>query len=197
MEKWLRRIRGAVGLGLTWAAAWSGVGAILGLVVGGGAATLVATSGALAVIGFVSGAAFSVVLGVAEGRRTFDEMSLPRFAAWGALSGLLVSLGLSLFMASPGGSVIVARVLVMLMVPALLGAGSAAGSLALARRADGRLRRRVHTRCLGLAFASLGIVIVYIVMLAPPLVGMDDANIGSWYARNLAEGLRVRLQPWR
>ena len=137
MEKWLRRIRGAVGLGLTWAAAWSGVGAVLGLVVGGGAATLVATSGALAVIGFISGAAFSVVLGVAEGRRTFDEMSLPRFAAWGALSGLLVSLGLSLFMASPGGSVIVARVLVMLMVPALLGAGSAAGSLALARRADG------------------------------------------------------------
>ena len=136
MEKWLRRIRGAVGLGLTWAAAWSGVGAILGLVVGGGAASLVATAGALAVIGFISGAAFSVVLGVAEGRRTFDEMSLPRFAVWGAVSGLLVSLALSLLMASPGGSVVVARVIVMLTVPVLLGAGSAAGTLALARSAD-------------------------------------------------------------
>ncbi len=32
MKKWLRRIRGAVGMGLTWAAAWSGVAFILSLV---------------------------------------------------------------------------------------------------------------------------------------------------------------------
>ena len=48
---------------------------------------------------------------------------------------------------------------------------------------------------LGLAFASLGIVIVYIVMLAPPLVGMDDANIGFRYARNLAEGYGFVFNP--
>ena len=34
MKKWLKRIRGAVGMGLVWAVAWSGGGAILGLVVG-------------------------------------------------------------------------------------------------------------------------------------------------------------------
>ena len=33
MKKWLKRIRGAVGMGLTWAAAWFGFGIIFG---GGG-----------------------------------------------------------------------------------------------------------------------------------------------------------------
>ena len=32
MKKWLKRIRGVLGTGLTWAAAWSPFGAILGLV---------------------------------------------------------------------------------------------------------------------------------------------------------------------
>jgi hypothetical protein len=29
MKKWLRRLRGAIGMGLTWAAAWGGAGAIV------------------------------------------------------------------------------------------------------------------------------------------------------------------------
>ena len=29
MKKWLRRIRGAIGIGLTWAAAWFGAGMIM------------------------------------------------------------------------------------------------------------------------------------------------------------------------
>ena len=29
MKKWLRRIRGAIGTGLTWAAAWFGAGMIM------------------------------------------------------------------------------------------------------------------------------------------------------------------------
>ncbi len=33
MKKWLRRIRGAVGTGVTWAAACFGVGVILGLLI--------------------------------------------------------------------------------------------------------------------------------------------------------------------
>ena len=31
------------------------------------------------------------VLGLVEGRRRFDQMSLPRFAGWGAVGGLLLS----------------------------------------------------------------------------------------------------------
>lgn len=32
------------------------------------------------------------MLGIAERRRRFDELSLPRFAAWGAVGGVLLSL---------------------------------------------------------------------------------------------------------
>ena len=40
----------------------------------------------------------------------------------------------------------------------------------------------------------LGTVAVQIV-LSPPLVGMDDANIGFRYARNLAEGQGFVFNP--
>ena len=45
---------------------------------------------ALAIPGFLGGAVFSAVLRIAEGRRRFDELSLPRFGAWGAVTGLLL-----------------------------------------------------------------------------------------------------------
>ena len=41
MRKWMKRIRGAGGLGLTWAAAGFGGGAIVGLLFGGGFATII------------------------------------------------------------------------------------------------------------------------------------------------------------
>jgi hypothetical protein len=34
MKKWLQRIRGAIGIGLTWAAGWAPIGAITGWVTG-------------------------------------------------------------------------------------------------------------------------------------------------------------------
>ncbi len=137
MKKWLKRIRGALGIGLTWAAAWGGVGLILALVVGailGDLFVFLGASVVYAATGFIGGAIFSTVLGIAEGRRRFDEMSLWRFAGGGAVGGLLLAMSLNLLTASAtpllwfGTSVFVA----------LLGAGSAAGSLALARRADDR-----------------------------------------------------------
>ncbi len=135
MKRWLKRIRGAFGTALTWAIAWSGVGATFGLTWGGNsgrgiAASIVDGFIGWAILGFVAGATFSVVLGSAEGRRRLDEMSLPRFAAWGALGGLL--LGTVLFAMYGDGN------WAMGLVGTLLGAGSAAGSLALARRADDR-----------------------------------------------------------
>jgi hypothetical protein len=75
MKKWLRRILGAVGMGLTWAAGW---------------ALVDVWPTALAIPGFLGGAVFSAVLRIAEGRRRFDEVSLPRFGAWGAVIGLLL-----------------------------------------------------------------------------------------------------------
>ena len=64
-------------------------------------------------------------------RRTFNEMSLPRFAFLGAVGGLLLS-GLLLL----GGTESWSASALTSSVITLLGMGSAAGSLALARRAD-------------------------------------------------------------
>ena len=148
MKKWLKRIRGALGMGLTWAAAWAFVGTglmvvwgLVGMLTGGlGGPTgwnllldLVFFAGFFALGGFVVGAGFSVALGIAEGRRRFDEMSVPRFASWGAVGGLF----LSLTPLSSGQGSVLEHVL-FVGVLALMGAGSAAGSLALARRADDR-----------------------------------------------------------
>jgi hypothetical protein len=132
MKKWLRRLRGAIGMGLTWAIAWFGAGVILLLVVGADAADVPFPIG-FALFGFLAGATFSGVLAIVEGRRRLDQMSLPRFAVWGAVGGLLLS-GIFVVAADVGGDVI----LVLGPVFALSSAASAAGSLALARLAEDR-----------------------------------------------------------
>ena len=130
MRKWLRRIRGAVGMGLIWATAWFGAGLILLLVVGAGAAD-VPFPLFFALLGFLAGVTFSGILGIVEGRRRFDQMSLPRFAAWGGVGGFLLSVVLAIAL---GGDAFP----VLGPVFALSGAGCAAGSLALARMAADR-----------------------------------------------------------
>jgi hypothetical protein len=119
-------------MGLTWAAAWFGVGVILLLIVGFGAADVPFPLG-FALLGFLAGVTFSGVLGIVEGRRRFDQLSLPRFAVWGGVGGLLLS-GAFAWAAALGGDAFV----VVGPVFALAGAGSAAGSLALARMAEDR-----------------------------------------------------------
>ena len=100
MKKWLTRIRGAVGMGLVWAAEW----AVAGLAIGVASLLLPglpwhwffeifdAPLPALAIPGFFGGIFFSIVLGIAGRHRRFHELSLPVFAAWGALGGLLLTL---------------------------------------------------------------------------------------------------------
>jgi hypothetical protein len=132
MKKWLRRIRGAIGMGLTWAIAWFGAGVVLLLVVGPDAADVPFPLG-FGMFGFLAGATFSGVLGIVEGRRRFDQMSLPRFAGWGAFGGLLLST-IFVLVTDVGGDAL----LVLAPVFALSSAASAAGSLALARMAENR-----------------------------------------------------------
>ncbi|HEV8265723.1 MAG TPA: hypothetical protein VGQ06_12320 [Gemmatimonadales bacterium] len=136
MRKWLRRIRGAIGMGLTWAAAWFGAGLILLLVVGVGAAD-VPFPLFFGLLGFLAGVTFSGFLGVFEGRRGLEQMSLPRFATWGAVGGLVLS-GIFVVAAALGGETLWGEILVLGPAFALAGAASAAGSLALARRAKHR-----------------------------------------------------------
>lgn len=130
MRKWLRRIRGAIGMGLIWALTWFGAGLILLLVVGVGAAD-VPFPLFFGLLGFLAGVTFSGILGIVEGRRRFDQMSLPRFAAWGGVGGFLLSIVLAVAL---GGDAFP----VLGPIFALSGAGCAAGSLALARRAEAR-----------------------------------------------------------
>lgn len=152
MKKWLRRIRGAIGMGLTWAVGWAlaglliGVASILlpGLPWDAFFAVFDAPLPALAVPGFFAGAFFSIVLGIAGRRHRFDELSLPRFAAWGALGGLLltafpfalVAVGLA---SREGSNIGTWQIIATITGPfILLSALSASGSLALARRAEHR-----------------------------------------------------------
>jgi len=144
MKKWLRRLRGALGIGLTWAAGWVVVGplACIALVAAmfgldrASAEILLSTAGFFAISGFVGGATFSLLLSLAEGRRTFDELSLPRFGGWGAIAGALTYGGALAIFGDGWGPFAVG----LIAIAGLLGTGSATGSLALARRSDaGRL----------------------------------------------------------
>ena len=136
MKKWLKRIRGVIGTAFTWAAVWGGVAFILSLAgfFGGGMFSIYVVFATLwGVVGFVGGGIFSLVLGIAERRRTFDEMSLPRFGIWGGVGGFLLSL---LWVYGAGPAPTLAEIMSTGVLMGLMGAGSAAGSLALARRAD-------------------------------------------------------------
>ena len=128
MGNWLRRLRGALGMGLTWGFVLSAVGTLPRWVFG------IQTDAPIpllaGVFGFFAGVSFSGVLMLAEGRRRFDQMSLPRFAGWGALGGLLLS---AIFIRVVGFGW--SELLVIAPTFALGSAACAAGSLALARRA--------------------------------------------------------------
>ncbi len=128
MRKWLRRVRGAIGMGFTWAAAWSAAGFVLAVVTRFRAdAPFPLVFG---VLGFIAGVIFSALLALIEGGRTLDQMSLPRFAGWGAMGGLLLS---ALF--ARAASLGWGDVLAVAPTFALACAVCASGSLAMARRA--------------------------------------------------------------
>jgi hypothetical protein len=129
--KWLRRIRGAIGMGFTWAVAWAAVGSVPRWVFGFN--TDVPFPLVFGVLGFIAGVIFSGLLMLTEGRRGFDQMTLSRFAAWGAVGGVLLS---AIF--TRAASLGWADALVIAPTFAVACAISASGSLALARRAGMR-----------------------------------------------------------
>ena len=131
MGKWMRRIRGAIGMGITWAAAWGVAGSVPRWLFGFN--TDAPFPIIFGVLGFFAGVIFSVLLMLTEGRRGFDEMKLSRFAAWGALGGFLLS-AVFTRVASLGW----ADAFVIAPTFAIACAISASGSLALARRAGMR-----------------------------------------------------------
>jgi len=135
MEQWGRRIRGAIGMGLAWAAAGFAAGTLLARVPGFYSDLPFALL--FAPLGFLTGVIFSGILVVIEGRRGLDRMSLSRFAGWGAASGLLLT-GVFLVGAALRGANLWGEFLVFGPPLAIAGAVCAAGSLAVARRAERR-----------------------------------------------------------
>ncbi len=122
----LRKLRGILGIGVTWGTVWVVIGTALGLIVrvvdpdsidpGEGLAMV----RVFATIGFISGVGFAGLLSLAEARKTILDLPLGRVALWGLLGGavvpLLVGLPDQLFIFCP------------------LGALSATASVAIARR---------------------------------------------------------------
>lgn len=143
MRTFLRKLRGIVGTGLTWAAGWgvlfggifaslgSPLGAVLEAVVGG------------AFLGLFAGGSFAIILSIAERRRTLEELSLRRIALWGGIGGMSLLLAFSpLALARLIDAGLPLRAMVSFLLPmgisGILGAGFAAGSVALAKREDVR-----------------------------------------------------------
>ena len=122
----LRRTRGVLGTALTWAVGWTGVGALLSFVVPGWPLMAAVTVGFL---GLYTGATFAVMLSITQRRRTLDQLSLPKMAAIGATVAGVV-LAYMLGSGTPAGIW-----WSYMAVGAVLGAGSAAGHVAVAKRA--------------------------------------------------------------
>lgn len=136
MKTWLKRFRGAIGVGLTWAVGWTVVGMatmlFAGAVLGLNTDVVDIWIPVFAYPAFLGGVTFSTVLGIAGRRRRLDEMSLRQFAGWGALGGVVLMVPIVV------GAGLKPLFLIIGSIVTLLCAGSAAGSLALARRAEDR-----------------------------------------------------------
>jgi hypothetical protein len=150
MKTWLRRIRGAAFTGLTWAVAWAVAGVMIGV-----ASKLLpflpwdayfrvfdAPLPAMGLPGFFGGVFFSIVLGIAGRQRKFRDLSLARFAVWGALGGVLLILFpfalAAVGLASLNGTTADQwRAVSVISAPfILLSTGSAVGSLMLAKKSE-------------------------------------------------------------
>jgi hypothetical protein len=139
MQNLLRRVGGAIGMGFTWAAGWGAAGMVPRWLFGFN--TDAPFPLIFSVLGFFAGLIFSVVLTLFERRRALDQMTFPRFAGWGALSGFVLS---AVF--ARAASLGAGDVLVIAPVFSVACAVCASGSLALAKRAEMRqlsdMRRR-------------------------------------------------------
>jgi len=141
MGNWARRLRGTIGMGLTWALGWAVIGGgVMEGIFDPDGKLLDMWPQTLAIPGFIGGVVFSGLLWATAGRRRFEELTLASFGGWGAAVGILLgSLALAAGLA-PGVAPLWLRVAVIVGPPALLSAVSAAGTLALARLAAGRNR---------------------------------------------------------
>jgi hypothetical protein len=136
MKRWMRRARGALFMGLTWAVVWAVAAVVIGLIVDPDDSMDEMWPAIGAYPGFLGGVVFSIMLGVAAGNRSLESLSVRAFAAWGALAGLMVGL-IPFVIGDPSSDVPLWQLGVGVVGSiTVLSAASAAGSLALARRGE-------------------------------------------------------------
>jgi hypothetical protein len=92
LQRFVRKCRGALGLGVFWAVVWAAIFAGLSIVIGifdpdsidpGEGPVRVAWIGSS--YGFISGIAFSALLAMSEGRKTLSNLSPFKASVWGAI----------------------------------------------------------------------------------------------------------------
>jgi hypothetical protein len=139
-----------IGTGLTFAAGVGVVGSILGLaglLLGQLAWDDLRMVAKLSVVAFLVGVGYAGVLAIAARGRTFDRLSLRYVTALGAGGGLLYFL----FIAAANGARVwsVWNAIGNLTILTLLGGGSAAATLLIARRAGRALASAEESPSLG------------------------------------------------
>jgi hypothetical protein len=140
MKRLLRRVRGLLGVGISWGTLWGAIGAGIGFVLGLIDPSLWALDNPVAVwgigmgaYGFVSGVGFGTLLSLGEGSKLLRELSLKRVALWGILGSAAVPL---LFFPFFEAGTTLIDVLGAMGVTAMLGGTFAPGAVAIARRAE-------------------------------------------------------------
>jgi membrane-associated protease RseP (regulator of RpoE activity) len=140
MSGLMRRLRGLLGLGVTWGAGWAGIGAAIGLAIRlvappAWGSPILAWALGMGAYGFVSGVGFGKLLWFREGRKTLGELSLKRVALWGVLGSAAVPLVFALLGAFNVGTSAL-EVAEAMAVTACLGGTFAAGSVVIARKGE-------------------------------------------------------------
>lgn len=141
----LRKLRGALGMALTWAVAWGLGGLLLAVVLyvlgpGFGPISFWTLAPALAartgMLGFVGGGAFATVLGTIHRKRRLGELGALPMALWGALAGLVMPVaGIAVIVGAAGGGIPLRAILgPSVIVFGGLGALTSVATIKLAQR---------------------------------------------------------------
>ena len=138
MNAFLRRLRGIIGTGISWATVWGIAGVGLHLLAqafgwpGFAANSLFQDMVAFATMGFCGGFVFSTGFLLTEGRRTLGELALSRGGVWGGLAGLTGPV-LALLYAAGAPMELIWEIWPVLVGTAVFGAGSGVAMTALAK----------------------------------------------------------------
>lgn len=138
-KSFLRRLRGVIGTGLTWAVVWSVAGTALqaGLALFGvlRAPDLTVTPLMWGLMGLYGGILFGGLVSLTEGRETLRDLRVGRVAGWGAIAGFAVPVVYNL-LRGDSSAISMVSLLTNAVIFAPLSAGSAAGMIRLAQRAE-------------------------------------------------------------